>query len=149
MAVLVDTCVLLRVFDTTAPQYRDIRRGLRKLLDDDERIVVCVQNIAEFWNVCTRPLEQNGQGHEPIRAARRVRLIEQFCEVLAEDIPSFEIWKQLCEKLAVSGVAVHDARLVSVMLTRQVDRILTLNERDFRRYEAEGISIVTPQAVVA
>ena len=148
MAVLVDTCVLLRAFDTMSPQYRDVRRCLRKLIDDNERIVIGVQNVAEFWNVCTRPLNQNGQGCDAARAAQRVRLIEQVCEVLAEDIRSFESWKQLCERHAVSGVAVHDARLISVMLTRQIDRILTLNERDFRRYEPEGIVIVTPQSVL-
>ncbi|HJT34679.1 MAG TPA: hypothetical protein VJ783_21815 [Pirellulales bacterium] len=46
----------------------------------------------------------------------------------------------------VTGVAVHDARLVSVMLSHGVSDIFTLNERDFRRYP--GISILAPGNVV-
>jgi hypothetical protein len=36
----------------------------------------------------------------------------------------------------------HDARLVSVMLAHGVQSMLTLNVRDFRRYE--GISVYRP-----
>jgi hypothetical protein len=41
---------------------------------------------------------------------------------------------------------VHDARLAAMMLAWQVDSILTLNDRDFRRYEPEGIQVMNPEA---
>ena len=62
MAMLVDTGILLRVFDTRSPDYRKLRRAVAQLLRDGEPFAVAVQNIAEFWNVCTRPEEKNGQG---------------------------------------------------------------------------------------
>ena len=49
----------------------------------------------------------------------------------------------------VSGKQVHDARLVAMMLAWQIDSILTLNDRDFRRYEPEGIRIVTPDSLTS
>jgi hypothetical protein len=49
----------------------------------------------------------------------------------------------------VSGKQVHDARLVAMMLAWQIESILTLNDRDFRRYELEGIKIVTPMELIA
>jgi predicted nucleic acid-binding protein len=45
----------------------------------------------------------------------------------------------------LTGVAVHDARLVAVMLARGIGSIVTLNERDFRRYS--GIAVLPPDKV--
>jgi hypothetical protein len=46
---------------------------------------------------------------------------------------------------AVSGVAVHDARLVAAMRAHGVYHILTLNDADFARYP--GITAMNPTAV--
>ncbi len=42
----------------------------------------------------------------------------------------------------VTGVKVHDARLVAAMKTYGIGRILTFNKDDFRRYP--DIEIITP-----
>ena len=47
----------------------------------------------------------------------------------------------------VSGVQVHDARLVASMIAHNVTRILTFNVTDFERYADEGIEVVNPAAV--
>jgi hypothetical protein len=57
--------------------------------------------------------------------------------------------KRLLAAYNVVGKQVHDARLVAMMLTWQVDKILTLNDRNFRRFEPEGISVVTPTSLIA
>lgn len=142
--MLVDTGILLRSFDASFADFRAIRQAFRKALDDGTQLVVTVQNIAEFWNVATRPLDKNGHGLSADRVKRRVALIERFCDVVSEDYLSYADWKRIVDELGVTGVAVHDARLVSVMRRMGVTKILTLNERDFRRYAAEGIEIVTP-----
>ena len=46
----------------------------------------------------------------------------------------------------MSGIQVHDARLVAVMLVHGIENILTLNVTDFQRYP--GISAVHPQKVI-
>jgi predicted nucleic acid-binding protein len=146
MATLVDTGILLRAFDANYPDYQAIRKVLRKALDEGERLVVTVQNMAEFWNAATRPLENNGQGLSTERTKRRVAIIERVCEVVSEDSASYTEWKRIVEEYGVSGVSVHDARLVSVMLRLSVKRILTLNGRHFKRYIGEGIAVTTPQS---
>jgi predicted nucleic acid-binding protein len=142
---LIDTGVLLRAFDATFREYRVIRRGLRKALDQQRPLVVAIQNLAEFWNVATRPLDNNGYGLSIERVKRRLAIIEQICDLVAEDRTSFQEWKRMVEKLGVSGVAVHDARLVSVMQRSGIHQILTLNPSDFQRYGGEGIIVLTPQ----
>lgn len=148
MGTLIDTGVLLRAFDAQSQHCRPIRQALRKLLDAGEQLTVTVQNMAEFWNVATRPLEYNGQGLSAERVKRRIAIIERFCEVIAEDAVSYDHWKRIVESLGVSGVKVHDARLISVMLRAEVKRILTLNDGDFRRYIGEGIEVVTPTSLL-
>ena len=134
MPCLIDTGVLLRAFDRSFADYRSVRQALRILLRRHEPRFVTVQNLAEFWNVATRPLDKNGYGLSADQVNRRLRWIERYCHVVTEDHRSFEIWKGLLVSHCLTGVAVHDARLVSVMLARHIPDILTLNRRDFRRY---------------
>ena len=132
MACLIDTGVLLRAFDAASVEIRPIRQALRVLWNRQERLVVTLQNLAEFWNVSTRPIDKNGYGLSAELAGRRMALIERICDVMTEDERSFAIWKGLLTSHSVTGVAVHDARLVSVMLRHGINTVVTLNERDFR-----------------
>jgi hypothetical protein len=70
-----------------------------------------------------------------------------MCSVLAENDGVFGELKRLVAQYAVVGKQVHDARLVAMMLAWRIDSILTLNDRDFRRYDPEGITIVTPTSL--
>ena len=148
MTYLVDTGVLLRAFDRDAAEHQTILQAIRALLDRGEELVVAVQNLAEFWNVSTRPKEKNGGYELQVEtASRRLRVIERLSTVLSESLPSFEEWKRLLAKHRVLGVKVHDARLVSVMLVSNVPNVLTLNVRDFQRYSE--IAAVSPDEVLA
>jgi predicted nucleic acid-binding protein len=148
MTYLVDTGVLLRAFDREAAEHKTILQVIRTLLDRGEELAVAVQNLAEFWNVSTRPKDKNG-GHElPVETvARRLRVIERFSTVLSESAGSFEELKRLLTTHRVLGVKVHDARLVSAMLVSKVPAVLTFNSRDFQRYSE--ITAVTPENVLA
>jgi len=47
----------------------------------------------------------------------------------------------------VSGVQVHDARLVALMKVNVISHILTFNVGDFARYSSEGIVAVAPETI--
>ncbi len=101
-----------------------------------------MQNIAEFWNVCTRPASaRGGLGLTITMAAHRLRILERAFPVLVETEDSYSAWKRLLVANSVSGVQVHDARLVAIMLTRGITHVLTFNDADFNRYS--GIQVVT------
>ena len=150
MPTLVDTGILLRGFARTDPQYRDIRRALFKLRRQGQEFLAAFQNIAEFMNVSTRPTSaRGGYGLSIEMTNQRVQFIETTCRVVTENPSSYARWRELVARYQVSGVSVHDARLIAVMLVHGAQRLFTLNERDFRRYEPEGIVIVTPQSLLA
>jgi predicted nucleic acid-binding protein len=148
MGYLIDTGVLLRAFDRDAAEHTSILRAIRSLLDSQQDLYVTVQNLAEFWNVSTRPKDAKGGFELPIETVvRRLRVIERLSTVLAESPASFEEWKRLLTTHHVIGVKVHDARLVSVMISANVTTVLTLNVRDFHRYPE--ITAVTPNEILS
>ncbi|MEX0611819.1 MAG: type II toxin-antitoxin system VapC family toxin [Pirellulales bacterium] len=149
MPVLVDTGVFLRAFVKADPHCGPIRTALLKLRRQDEELVVSFQNVAEFINVSTRPTSARGGYGLPVKIVQaRVAFIERLCRRLVEDDEVYQYWKHLVFKYNVTGVAVHDARLVAIMLAYRMKQVLTVNDRDFRRYEPEGITAVTPQALI-
>jgi predicted nucleic acid-binding protein len=71
--------------------------------------------------------------------------IEDFFTVVGESPEVYRAWKQLVFLHKVSGVQVHDARLVAAMKVYGITRILTFDAGDFVRY-AE-IDVLHPQSV--
>lgn len=141
---LVDTNILLRFADRTHPLHPRIRAAVRTLRAEGHRLRATPQNCIEFWNVATRPADRNGLGLEPADADQLLRFVERLFPVLP-DVPAvYPQWRQLVVAFDVSGVQVHDARLVAAMRIHSVTHILTFNVIDFVRYAALGIVAVDP-----
>jgi len=104
------------------------------------------QNLAEFWNVCTRPATQNGYGLSIAETDRRAELIESSFTLLPDTEKIHLAWRRLVVVHSVAGVKVHDARLVAAMHVHGVSHLLTLDEQDFLRYP--GITVVHPRQLV-
>ena len=147
MIYLVDTNVLLRFSRHEDPSYQMAQDVVSRLEAEGHQLQITLQNLAEFWNVSTRPVNQNGFG----RTLPETNLFLQELELLfplLPDLPTvYPVWRQLIVKYNVSGVQVHDARLVATMLIHDVKHILTFNTQDFTRYAPEGIVAVNPAAV--
>jgi predicted nucleic acid-binding protein len=131
---LIDTNILLRISRRPDPQNELIDVALAKLAS--ERTILCFthQNIAELWNAMTRPVARNGFGLTVEEAGREVRAIESGMRLLADSETVYREWRMIIEQHIVSGVQVHDARLVAAMRVHGVSYLLTLNVEDFRRY---------------
>jgi len=97
-------------------------------------VFFCALNIAEFWNVATRPADRNGLGLSPEEVLQEVGNIEKLLTFLP-DIPAiYGVWKQIVAAHKVQGVKVYDARLVAIMSVYEVQRLLTFNADDFERF---------------
>jgi len=145
LSYLVDTNVLLRLAVPADPRHLSARRAVEAL--EEEGLCVAGQNFVEFWNVATRPVENNGLGQTIPVVDRILSSLEQAFSRLPEPAEIYDRWRELVVRFGVSGVKVHDARLVALMLANDVVRILTFNADDFRRYEALGIRAVDPGEV--
>jgi predicted nucleic acid-binding protein len=149
MQYLVDTGVWLRLFDRTDAEHANIREALRRLRASGHLLTICPQNIAEFWNVSTRATTaRGGYGKSVATTERRAQFIERFGFVLEESPDAYAKWRALLVRYQIQGLAVHDARLVGMMLSAGITHILTLNVGDFARYQDQEIVAVTPVRVV-
>jgi predicted nucleic acid-binding protein len=149
MAYLVDTGILLRLIDKEDPLSIAVDAAVTRLVDRNETLFTTTQNISELWNVSTRLIAENGLELPAEEVMNRIHTtIEALCRVLREHRRHYAELKRLAATYQFRGKQVHDARLVAAMLTWRVESILTLNDRHFRRYEAEGIRVVTPQELL-
>jgi predicted nucleic acid-binding protein len=131
---LVDSNVLLRWVKPDHSDYPAIVKAIDSILRHDGVLCYTSQNVAEFWNACTRPAERNGYGLSPQEADRRAKLFEGKLRLLPDGLAVHEEWRKILVTHSVSGVQVHDARLVAAMRVHGVTRILSFNNKDFTRY---------------
>lgn len=143
MRVLVDTNILIRSVQKSHPACRTARKALVALYRNEDDVFLAAQNVAEFWNVCTRPMSANGLGLSIEATDRYAARLEEFFDILTESAQTFSLWRKLVVDYAVVGVKVHDARLVAVMGTHDIQCIVTFNVSDFSRYA--GIEAIHPE----
>jgi predicted nucleic acid-binding protein len=134
MRVLVDTNILLRSVQPNHPLCSQATHAVSKLIRQEGAVFFCSQNIAEFWNVATRPADRNGLGMSPEEVRQEVGNIEKSLTLLP-DVPAiYGAWKQIISEHKVRGVKVYDARLVAIMSIYAVEGVLTFNSVDFERF---------------
>jgi predicted nucleic acid-binding protein len=144
MSVLVDTNVLLRRIQPNHEHHTAAIESVTQLLASGEMAYYTLQNVAEFWNVVTRPVTNNRLGLSVSEAQVELEAIERVLTLLPDSPATYAEWKRLVVKHSVLGVRVHDARLAAIMKVHGIERILTFNAEDFTRY---GIEIVHPSSI--
>ncbi len=116
MPFLADTNLLLRSVDPNHPMNADAVNAINRLRQRGEQIHIVPQNLIEFWNVYTRPLERNGLGRTAAEAEAKVNRLKAFFPLLLDPSVVYQEWERLVVMYGVIGVNVHDARLVAAML---------------------------------
>ena len=134
MPYLVDTNVLLRWSHPTDPSRPLVRAAVAALAQRGEELYVAPQNLFEFWNAATRPLDRNGFGLSIPQADAALSAIESFFLLAADSAAVYPEWRKLVQTIGVTGVKVHDARLAAHCRVHRITHILTLNVTDFQRY---------------
>ena len=142
---LVDSNILLRWIRPDHSDYPAIISAIDGILQRDGILCYTSQNVGEFWNTCTRPADRNGYGLSPLETDRRARFFEEKLRLLPDSFAVHEEWRKLLVTHRVSGVQVHDARLVAFMRVYEVKSILTFNDKDFARYT--DIKAIHPRTV--
>ena len=145
---LVDTNILLGgCFCKDDPLHELIKATLSGLNDKGTGLYFSLQNIAEFWNTCTRPADRNGYGLTTNETNECAKQIERTMTYLPDTNQVYSTWRRLVVSHNVRGVQVHDASLAAIMQAYSLTQILTLNQPDFLRYA--GIQPVHPNQVPA
>lgn len=144
--VLLDSNILIRWLQPRDPAFSVIEESIAQFAHEGSILCYTSQNLAEFWNVLTRPADRNGYGLTPIQEDLHAQQLERRFRLLPDNLAVPEEWRRLQVASGVSGVQVHDARLAAAMRVHGVRRILTLNKSDFVRFE--DIEAVHPHDVL-
>src|SRR5580698_8112408 len=94
-AYLLDTNVLLRLSKRDSPEFIIIRAALRSLSQTNARLFYTSQNLIEFWNVATRPIERNGYALSTREADEAARRIERAFVLLPDTETIHREWRRL------------------------------------------------------
>ncbi len=134
MIWLIYTNILLRLVQTNSNQHLEAKNAVDKLLAQNFTLCILLQIVSEFWNVCTRPLDKNGFGFSIAQADAELTKMELVFDVLPDTEEVYRNWRELIINHSVSGVKVHDAKIVAAMKAHIIQNLLTFNAKDFKRY---------------
>lgn len=145
MKYLLDTNILLRLIEITHRQHKEASAAIKKLRKQNCTFYILLQNISEFWNVCTRPKDKNGLGLSIAETDLQLKKFERFFNFLPDTLEVYENWRELVVNHSVSGVKVHDAKIAAAMKAHNIQNLLTFNAKDFKRFT--DIKAVEPKGV--
>lgn len=142
---LFDTNIFLRLAEKNSSERPIILNAIRKIRANNKTICYTPQILAEFWNVCTRPASaRGGFGLSIEQTERKANLIQKYFEILPDTFQTFTEWRKIVSDYKVTGVQVHDAKLAASMNVHKVEYLVTLNDKDFKRF---GLNIIHPKDI--
>jgi predicted nucleic acid-binding protein len=142
---LLDTSVLVAAIIEGHPFHLVALPWLQRVQQKLETGIVAAHSLAELYAVLTRlPV------HPRISPSLAVQLIRTnvlaSCQIEALSVSDYLALLEHLEDVGIAGGAVYDAILLHTAQKTGVDRIVTLNEADFRRvYPALANKVVSPQ----
>jgi predicted nucleic acid-binding protein len=144
MKLLFDTSVLVAAIIKTHPKHKVALPWLQRIKEKTDTGLVAAHSVAELYAILTTlPI------HPRIAPMLAQQLIQQnvlnLCEIVSlSDTDYTAIVKHLAEKELPGGI-IYDALIVYAGLKAEVDRLVTLNPKDFRRiYPEYADKIVSP-----
>ena len=134
-----DTNILLRSVEPAHPTHRQAVAAVKRFLANGDRVCLIPQNLIEFWNVATRPVDKNGFGWSPEKTDAELSRLESLLTMLPDSQLIYREWRKVVLDNAVLGKQVHDARIVAAMNVYQITKLLTFNTKDFKRFGQIGL----------
>jgi predicted nucleic acid-binding protein len=145
--VLCDTSVLVAALVATHPFHSLAFPWLKRAKAGDVELLVSTHSVAELYAVLTR-LPVSPRISPPMAHQLVGEILDLVVETVALTSADYTRVVERMAELGLTGGAVYDALIVCAAQKSAVDRLLTFNEREFRRIWPEGDAIVAkPEAM--
>ena len=122
--------------------YDDVARSVSILATRRDELHVVAQNLIEFFAVATRPIVNNGLGLSIAQTEVEISRLKNLFALVPDTPEIFSEWERIVLQYQVSGMQVHDARLVAAMKVHGLSNLLTFDVGDFKRFTE--ITVVNP-----
>src|SRR5258708_22679801 len=107
---VVDSNILLGWVKPDHNDYPLVVSAIDAILRRSDVLCYTSQNVGEFWNTCTRPLDRNGYALSPQETDRRARHFEEKLRLLPDSLAVHEKWRELLCALGGTCGQGHAAR---------------------------------------
>jgi predicted nucleic acid-binding protein len=144
MKVLLDTSVLVAAMVEAHPAHEKSLPWLQRIKRGEELGLVSAHSVAELYAILTTlPLKPR------ISPTVAYDLIQHnvfdLCEVLSSTAEDYGAVIKSRSKEGITGGVTYDAIILYAAIKGKADRVVTLNENDFRRiYPQMAARIVSP-----
>lgn len=129
-ACVVDTNVLVYSTVSGNPWHEQARQWLATLQDNGLSLCVTTQILREYLVVLTRGnVFEQSFGVDQVLT--QIEALLPNLTILDESLTAAELLRVLVRRYQIRGKNIHDANVVAVMLTHDVQRIVTYNQADF------------------
>lgn len=132
--VFIDTNILLRMILTQMNQHAEVDALVKRTIHEGAELWISGQVIREFIVQATHPRTLA----EPLTIEQVVREIEAMkplFQIADETAAVRDKLLELLQQYPTQGKQVHDANIVATMLVYEIDKLLTLNVDDLKRFE--------------
>ena len=101
---LLDSNIPLRWVKPDYNDYPLVVSAIEAILRRHSELCYTSQNVGEFWNMWTRPLDRNSYALSPPETDRRAKFFEEKLRLLPDSLAVHEEWRKL---LVTCGVSVR------------------------------------------
>lgn len=121
-----DSNILLRISEPDLRNHQKAVNAVKTLLAKGDRVCLIPQNLIEYWNIATRPVDKNGFGWLPAKTDVEISRLESILTVLPDSQAIYRQWRKLVFGNFDLGKQVHDARIVAAINVHQITKLFTI-----------------------
>jgi predicted nucleic acid-binding protein len=136
-----DTSVIVAALLGWHEDHERANRAVAEAVTGRERLVLPVPALIESYSVMTRlPRGYRVAPRDAVELLRGAFEERAVLVALREGVP----WTLItdCAEAGIAGGAVHDAEILRCASEAGAGRLLTLNPRDFERFDSCGVEVV-------
>lgn len=132
--ILLDTNILTVSKQSGHADFKKVTNCLQQLITGNDELIICPQNLYEFFVAATRPVDKRGLGLSRSKALWEIQNLQDTYSFMNDPENLFIQWQQILEKYETTGKQGHDARFIAFMIASGINKFYTLNLSDFNRY---------------
>ena len=144
MKILLDTSVLVAAMVEAHPAHERALPWLKRVKNGNDKGIIAAHSLAELYSILTTLPVQPQISPTDARQLIRENIVAYFDIVFLSDDDYSQVIDHLAE-IGIVGGATYDALILRVALKVNIDQVVTLNEKDFRRvYPELAEKIISP-----
>lgn len=139
---LLDTNILVYAVNEDSEFHKTASEIHSKVLDGSIQACISLQNLIEFYSIITSNRVQNPLPAKIAFDEIDKYIADQRIKKIQFNGDALVALRELAIKYNVTAQNIYDLKIVATMLVNNIGKIITANERDFKKFSE--IKIVNP-----